>query len=159
LPHAPQLLLFDVVSTHAPPQLVVPGSQRQLPPEQYEPPKQMWLHEPQLSLSSCVFVHEPLHSTVPVGQFDWQNPKTQVSAALHVMPQPPQLAGSVSGSMHPVGHGVRPPLQRHVPVWHDCPGKHTSPQVPQLVRSVCRFVQIAPHIERPPRGLHAHMPR
>jgi hypothetical protein len=121
LPHAPQLLLFVESTTHAPPQLVSPGSHVHTPLAQYEPPKHTVPHAPQLELSSARFVHVPLHSLVPVGQLLWQKPSTHVCAAVHEMPQPPQLPGSSSGLTQPPAHGVRPPEQRHAPPTHDWP--------------------------------------
>ena len=75
------------------------------------------------------------------------------------MPQPPQFAGSMTGSTHPFAQGVRPPLHRHVPLMQPWPGAHTWPHAPQFVRSVERFVQSVPQSVMPANAEHVHRPR
>jgi hypothetical protein len=73
LPHAPQLALSVLVSTHPPLQLVVPPEHAA---EEHAPPWQVWVlvhivpHAPQLLGSVAVLVHAPAvpHALFPTGQ-------------------------------------------------------------------------------------------
>jgi hypothetical protein len=87
---------------------------------------------------------EEPQSVIPIPQL--QLPLLQVSGAVHVVPQTPQLSSSVSRSAHtpvgPVPHGVSPDSQPQPPVLQVSGRVHTVPQVPQLSASFNRSAQM-----------------
>ena len=84
-------------------------------------------------------VQLPLQETAPA-PLHVQRPLTQFSPALHWLPHPPQLLGSVCKS-------AQVPLQRragaehvHWPFWHTRPG---DPQLAFVVHWTQRFVAVS----------------
>jgi hypothetical protein len=61
--------------------------------------------------------------------------------ARQTMPQPPQLLGSDSGSVHAPLHPRSLPLQQ-TPCEHELPDPHFCPHPPQLRESEKRFVHV-----------------
>jgi hypothetical protein len=57
-------------------------------------------HALQLELSVFVSTHCPPHAVSPVGHAPVQTPAEQTWAAVHLVPHPPQLAGSFTVGMH-----------------------------------------------------------
>jgi hypothetical protein len=94
-PHPPQLLVSELVSTHAPVQLVKPWLHWQMPAEQLEPLAHLVPQAPQLALSVWKLTHVPVAvqrlGVVPL-QIIWQPPATQLIPDAHALPQVPQLA-------------------------------------------------------------------
>src|SRR5207302_244807 len=72
-------------------------------------------------------------------------PLAHSSPAGHLVPQPPQLAGSVLVSVQPLGHAVgwlAAQLGAHTPEpLQTSPSGQTLPQLPQLARAGLRLVQ------------------
>lgn len=60
LPHAPQLLLSELGSTHLPLQAICAPGQAQLPPVQLAPVAQALPHLPQLLVLACTSTQAPL---------------------------------------------------------------------------------------------------
>jgi len=139
------------VSTQTPPQFACPVSHRHAPPEQYEPPKQGCPQAPQLLLSIDRLMQVPEQTAVPVGQVDWQKPRTQVSAAAQVAPHPPQLSESDERSTHEPSHAVRPVMHTmpHVPPLHTWPAGHAMPQPPQFAPLVPVSTHVPSQLVRP----------
>ncbi len=76
-----------------------------------------------------------------------QLPPTQVSPGLQALPQPPQFAASVIGSMQPLAQQVLPMQREPLPQRHKPPEQlslvpHTVEQAPQLLASVSVRVQV-----------------
>ena len=73
-----------------------------------------------------------------------QWPVWHCSPMLHAVPpepaQPPQLFGSVVGSVQAPAHTTSPVGQVHAPLLHVAPVAHTLPHVMQLFGSLLRFV-------------------
>jgi hypothetical protein len=63
----------------------------------------------------------------------------QIAPATHLLPQPPQLLGSLRGSTQVSPHLICPTghSSSHVPFWQAFPAAHTWLQAPQLFGSVC----------------------
>jgi hypothetical protein len=83
-------------------------------------------------------------------QLDAQEPFWHTSPVGQALPQPPQLAGSLSGSTHALPHFTKPGRQTksQVPELHwAAPLVGTSqalPQLPQLAASVSKSMQAPP---------------
>jgi hypothetical protein len=69
-------------------------------------------------------------------------PFWQLVPVVHVLPQVPQLLGSVCRSAHPLGHWVA--WHEQLPLEHVSAARHVCPQPPQFFESVCMSVQTPP---------------
>jgi hypothetical protein len=72
-------------------------------------------------------------------------PLAQTLPLLQVVPQAPQLPGSLVVSKHRPPHAVWPLGHWHEPWLHVSPPEHAMPQVPQLTLSLLVFVHWPPH--------------
>ncbi len=96
MPQPPQLSASVAVRTHWLPQATVPAPQRQVPAKQpTEPGPHTLPHAPQLLGSMAVTVHVPLQLVKNGAQLSVQRPSWHASIAPQVLPQPPQLSGSI----------------------------------------------------------------
>ena len=75
----------------------------------------------------------PQNVGVPPGHFDAQAPAEQTSPVVQVVPQVPQLFGSIIVSAQAVPQTMEPPgqLTLHLPVEQIWPVGQALPQVPQ----------------------------
>src|SRR6185312_2188088 len=78
---------------------------------------------------------------------------------LHVLPQVPQLAGSVCVSVQVVPHAVWPPSQTQLPATQLWPSLHMTPHAPQLCASLVRSRQPSPHDVFPGEHLRLTLPQ
>lgn len=132
-PQAPQWLVLDEVSTHEPPQQVVPPPHT-LHAEPQEAERGTHPSVPQ-HVSSMPHPAPPLHR---------QLPPTHVSPGRHWRPHEPQLLGSLDRLTQPVGAAqqvwpelhAEPPLQRQLPLEHVSPATHWVVQLPQCMGSL-----------------------
>jgi hypothetical protein len=113
---------------------------------QVEPGPQTVPHVPQFGLA-LFEVHAPMHTIWPVGHA-WHLPETQFSPAAHLLPQVPQLLGSVAVIVHTPGFwAVMPQITPlfghapHAPESHGAPVAHALPQPPQLFGSLISLAQ------------------
>ena len=156
VPQAPQLELFEVVSTQLPrkpdPHCVWPAGHSQVPSTHETPPGQKLPQPPQFRLSVLMFVHAVIE---PKGVFVVHDislalqllhtPLTQLSMfAGHCFPQPPQLLESVCVLTHAPLHLVSPDEQVQFPPVHVPPAPHPLLHLPQLALSVCTSTQALP---------------
>lgn len=163
LPHAPQLLLL-IASVSQPvlnerSQSKRPGSHVILhspathatrPPETFV--GQARPHAPQLLMSLCVLVSQPVaillsQSEKPAAHVMLHTPPTHVGAPLgppeQPVPHPPQLRGSVLGSMHPPPQLSCVPVQPVTQVEPEHTGvgfEQPRPHAPQFVEEVVVLV-------------------
>ena len=162
-PQAPQLLESVCVSVHVPLHTVSPVEQVQLPPLHVAPAPHWLLHLPQLLLSACTSTQElPLHAvsggpeSVVQSARHW--PWLQKGVPFiteHVVPQPPQLFGSLWIAVHaPLLHTAWPAGQLHMPIWQVLELPQCSPQLPQFKLSFCSSTQLLPHRVRLPAQPH-----
>jgi hypothetical protein len=110
VPHAPQLSLSRVVSTHVPgavPQFISPPVQSvvHVPLMHDSPVPHMFPHAPQFCSSSIVFAHVPSQLVSSAPQ---HRPLMHSSAApvSQVVPHAPQFVGSMLTSVQPLGHCI-----------------------------------------------------
>lgn len=103
-------------------------------------------------------------ASVPAGQTLKHLPPEHASVFVHAMPQPPQLPGSVWGSMHelpqrakPAWHANvhRPPLQTGMP---NAGTSHDRPHPPQFCASIAPSTHCPLHSVRPVSQLDWHDP-
>jgi hypothetical protein len=105
-------------------------------------------------------MHAPSQGVRPELHAAAHDPPLQNGAVpAHAIPQPPQLAASLTTSTHappqarvPAGHAHRPPV-------HACDSAQTAPQAPQSRTSVARSTQLAPHAVSPALHEEAQAPR
>ncbi len=92
-----------------------------------------------------VLTHVPSQSVAP--PVHSQAPSVQRPKGPQLVPQAPQLRGSVSVSTQSAPHIVRPPGQDawQVPPAQSSPLAHAVPQAPQFIASVLVSTQLAPH--------------
>lgn len=99
-----------------------------------------------------MLTHAPVQLVVPPVHVDEQLPFRQASLAPHLVPQPPQLFGSVFTSTHAEPHLAKP-------AWHANPQPPLAhwamplagtlqelPQPPQFSGSVFTSTQLEPHL-------------
>jgi hypothetical protein len=137
-----------------PPQLLssVSGLAHMFPPQQIWPVRQVpatpQLHavwHPGFMLDASQHT-SPLAQSLPVTA-QLQLPPMQVSPGLQALPQPPQLAASVIGSMQPFAQQTVPAQLEPLPQRHKPPEQlslvpQTVPQAPQLLVSISVRVQV-----------------
>jgi hypothetical protein len=141
--HAPQLASSVLVSTHAPPQSVVPAGQFvvQAPFEHTWLAPQVLPHVPQFFGSLVRSLHVPgVHSLVPVSHVHLP-PKQLARASVHAVLQLPQWLRSVLGSTQPwkssaTTHRSSPLGHAQAAIWHVSGAVQTVPQRPQLPSSL-----------------------
>ena len=112
---------------------------------------------PQLSSSDCWFTHAPPQSVAPAPHVATQFPALHTETmgvppsgtppsggggAMHLMPQEPQLSGSLMVSTHTPEQFTVPGGHAHTPFEQSWPDEQTLPQAPQLLRST--FVSVQP---------------
>ena len=148
-PHAPQLVLSDVRSTHPPAQAESPVVHVAVQTPEVQSgmlPLQAVPHLPQLAALVVKSTHLPLHNVVPAGQTHVPALEASVAVELvqnvppvHLVPHMPQLALSELRSTHA-------PLQLVVPA--------TQPaELHMLFEQVCVFPQALPHTPQLPGSL------
>jgi len=86
-----QCCLLVFVSTHEPPQVVVPATQVHVPPTQLSCGEHFVVQSPQCCSSLAVFTHEPLQ-LVSEPHVDEHLPELQTSLVAHGFPQEPQFS-------------------------------------------------------------------
>jgi hypothetical protein len=117
VPQAPQCAGFELVSTHWPPQFVVPPVQFSVhtPLAQTWPEPQVVPQPPQLFGSVCVFRHCVPHFVKPLLQMSWHEPLahefTPFGGSAQETPQVPQFVSLVCVFTHWLPHFVNPLLQ------------------------------------------------
>ena len=96
--------------------------------------------------------HAELHSVTGGNEGVHRHvPPTQISGAVQVVPQLPQLFESelvtVQRALAPEPHTISPCEQVtwHAPVVQTLPGPHVEPHVPQLPGSFCVSTHTPPH--------------
>ena len=93
-----------------------------------------------------VSVQVPPQSLVTVGVLGQaQALAAQLANCGQVVPQAPQLRGSVAVLMHAVPHVVEPAAHMQAPAVQTPPLPQLVPQTPQLVVSVLRSTHLPPH--------------
>lgn len=119
---------------------------------------------PQLATLALRSTHADEHAVVPDGQTLTHTPPEQASVFAQAMLQPPQLLGSVRGSMQafpqrakPVWHPKlqRPPLQTGIP---NAGTSHVRLQVPQFCASIVTSTHWPLQSVRPASQLDWHAP-
>jgi hypothetical protein len=141
VPHPPQLMGSDLVSTHVPAQLVsVP--QLHAPPVQLSPAGQTLPQVPQFFASVLTSTHAPEQLVCPVGHVDAHAPLAQTGVApLHALAQSPQFSGSVWVLTQVEPQSFVPFGQPQLPAAQTCPDGQALPHAPQLALSVWRLMQ------------------
>jgi hypothetical protein len=135
-PQPPQLLASVAVSTHAPPQSVVPSLHPHVVPRHGTFVGHTFPQRPQLLRSICT--HAPPQSMRPGGHV--QTPLKHVWSARQVIPHPPQLLRSERGSAQIppqlICAAMKQPVT-HVPesVHSGAMGGQRRPHIPQLFLS------------------------
>jgi hypothetical protein len=187
LPHAPQFRTLDEIAVSqpfngSPSQLPkpplhasehVPPTHRAVP---FAPPGHATPQRPQCAGFIVSAVSQPLASIVsqlpkPRLHVEPQALAVQVGLALgragQVIPQPPQLAGSVAGvtQLAPQSICVAPHVDTHMPTIgsHTVPAAHGRPQAPQfagLLRAASQpFDAFMSQSAKPGRHVNPHAPR
>lgn len=133
-PHAPQLLLSELVSMQLPLQSVSPEPQPALehaPDEHTSPAAQAVPQLPQFAGSFVTSTHAPLQVTVPAGHTHEE--PLQMVPLPHTVPQPPQFSGSLAVSTQPPAHASSPvgQLDAQVPRAQTSLAAHVTLQPPQ----------------------------
>jgi hypothetical protein len=170
LPQPPQLAESVSRRTQASPQgekgavQVMPH----LPPLHTAPPlggtEQAFPHPPQLPALEDVSTHAASHDMVPVGHRSRHSPPEHALFAPHLMPQPPQLSGSMLVAMHVPPQRVRPALQlkSHAPraqtATASAGATQTLPQAPQFIGSAFSSTQDVPQSDVPPGQVLLQLP-
>jgi hypothetical protein len=171
LPHAPQFIASETVTTHWLLQFVVPFGQVtvQTPLEQTLPPLQVLAQAPQLLLSLCLLTQALPHSERPGLQLAVQWLATQAmlpptGAVGQALPQVPQFMASLDVFEHAPLQLVYPVLQLkpHAPAPHAgvplATPAHAVPQAPQFAGSDFVSAHAAPHCVVPCGQLVTHLP-
>jgi hypothetical protein len=95
VPHAPQLVVLLLVSTHEPPHRTSGGMHLlHAPPEQNDPDAHLFPQAPQWLELVCRSMQAPSHLVVPTPQDTTHAPPEQTSPAPHALPHAPQLPTS-----------------------------------------------------------------
>lgn len=124
-PHAPQLAVLVLVSTHAPAHGCCPVGHVHTPLEHDAPVAQAWPHDPQFAASDEVSTHASPHRRFPAwGQA--QDPPEQICAAGQAVPHEPQFDVSVLTFTQAPLHSTVPGAQAQ------CPAVHSEPVTGQL---------------------------
>ena len=147
MPHAPQLPVSLVKSTHAPLQFVsiappsVVQSSAHIPFRQSGAVAGQTLPQPpQLVGELCVAVQTPPQSVPPFGQR--QAPPWQVVPPVHATLQAPQFALSEPTLTQRAPHAIVPCGQAQTPPVQTCPGVQVRPHAPQLFGSLKSGMQL-----------------
>ena len=158
IPHPPQSTGSLDGSTHSEPHRVVPAEQVHSPATHEAPAGQVVPHAPQSKGLLVRSTHAFAQSVLPFAHSVVQTPAEQTLPGVHISPQTPQLAGSLSVS-------VQTPLQRwppskHMqePAWQEVPALQSTPQEPQFALSVSWSTQDEPHAESPAVHVTEHWP-
>jgi hypothetical protein len=122
LPQLPQLVLSDVRSTQLVPQRSSPTSHTQLPALQICDAPQAIAQSLQCAGSLFKSTQLAPHLVRPVEHIAEQMPRLHTSPIWHAMPHAPQLAASVSLSVHPLGQRI-------------CPAEHDTPPPSDVIMS------------------------
>lgn len=149
------------MSTHLPPQLVVPEPQApHLPCKQLWPPGQALAQAPQFFASLLVSTHEPPQSVAPAEQLDAHLPAEQTSPLAQALPQAPQFFGSTSVTTHTPPHSVvpAPHCEAQAPSEQTSPVAHALPQAPQFLGSRLGSTHFPPHASVPVPQPSAQLP-
>src|SRR5437773_4428497 len=85
-------------------------------------------------------------------------PDEQLCPGPQILPQVPQLFGSVCRLRQAELHIVSPLEHTHEPAAHVWSALHTLPQEPQWVGSVCVLTHCPEHTVKPPVQLPVHIP-
>jgi len=145
VPHAPQFVELDFVSTHAVPHLVRPGLQAHAPATQASLSAQTLPQSPQLLKSFCTSRHAPAQVFAVLGHA--QAPPTHAGVpAPQVFPQPPQFRGSVFVSVHVPPHVVAPAAHAQTPEIQACALLQARVHEPQAAGSALRSRQVPPQL-------------
>jgi hypothetical protein len=134
-PHPPQLVELDCMSTHTPPQLVVPAGHAQVPSTQTLPPVQRTPHPPQCESLESASTHAPAQSSNPAGHAVTHAPAWQDCSGEQREAHEPQCAGSTAVETHVPSHIARPGAQRHSPPRQVEACGQRRPHCPQLAAS------------------------
>jgi hypothetical protein len=98
-------------------------------------------------------LNSPGSQPVPLQRPDWQ-----VSPALQLIPQAPQLATSVCGLMQRPPHDKSPLLQLHLPAEHRCRLLQEMSQSPQCEELESRLTQAPRQLVSPFEHSSTHLP-
>ncbi len=132
----PQWATFVSVSTHKPPQLVVPlgHSSAHDPVAHTSSSGQATPHNPQLPGSTAVSTHAPAHRTSGAGHVSTQLPSRQKPVAPQGAKQSPQCEGLERKSAHSSPHTMSGHPGEHDPSTQNSPSAHGRPHVPQFAK-------------------------
>lgn len=141
-PQAPQFDESRVRSRHALPQAIVSDGQVQTPAWHAAPCGHRAQLAPQCSLSVAISKQR-----APAQLWGWEQlathrPASQNWAAGHVVPQPPQFAGSVRTLVHAPSQSCSPAAQAHTPAMQRSPElRQGEKHAPHDVTPCCRSTQ------------------
>lgn len=80
--------------------------------------------------------HAPAHGVVPGRQLSAQPPPAQTCGAVHVLPQPPQFAASLTTGLQPAPQSAVYGGHTHAPFAQNLSSLHLVPHAPQLFGSL-----------------------
>jgi hypothetical protein len=132
-----------------PVQALSPEGHAHVPFVQDPPAAQAVPHVPQLPMLVWRSTQVPLHIESPVAHPVVQTLFTHSSPIMQRLPQPPQLRGSLVGSMHAPPHIVVPVLQVQALDAQVAPVGHAVPHAPQSSGSFVRLTHELEQLVRP----------
>lgn len=160
VPHAPQFVASEVVSTHAPAQSVRPAPQpivEHTPAEHTEPAAQATPHAPQFAGSVASVAQVPSQSVVAAGHA--HAPPVQIRPT-QAMSHPPQCTSLLFVSTHAPSHAVSPVEQAaaHAPTEQTSPAAQATSHPPQCAGSVSVSTHAVPQSVSPAPGHSTSIP-
>jgi hypothetical protein len=169
IPHDPQFIGSEVVSTQLPPHSVCPVGQTHVLPEHVAGAAHTFPQAPQFIGSEVVSTQLPPQSALPPGHRHTL-PEHIVAGAAHTFPHAPQFIASLVVSVHAPPHAVSvpghvqtPDAHAPVPPRHAVPlGAATSPHRPEIQAATSHSVvpwqsdgveHAVPVLPSPPSGI------